>query len=114
MSLELTGTVHSVGQQESGTSKGGKDWKKQSFVMVYKDGDYDKKVEMTVMGDKVDRVAKLGVGESVTVKFNLESREWNDKWYTNATAWHIEVQGGQSKSAPAAPTATGPDNDLPF
>lgn len=108
MSLQLSGTVQSIGETQSGTSQAsGKEWRKRSFVLKYKDGTMDKLVELTCMGDRVDTVASLRAGQAVTCSFNLESREYNGKYYTNATCWKIET--GQSQDQ-----ATQADSDLPF
>lgn len=108
MSLQLSGTIHSIGKPEQGISaKTGNPWRKQIFVLKYKDGTMDKLVELTCMGDRVDTVASLRAGQAVTCSFNLESREYNGKYYTNATCWKIET--GQSQDQ-----ATQADSDLPF
>jgi hypothetical protein len=49
-------------------------------------------------------VSGLRSGQDVTVQFNIESREYNGKYYTNATAWKIEAV------ANSVPETT----DLPF
>lgn len=94
MSLELTGTVKTVLPLETGTSKAGKDWKKQSFVVTYKDGEYEKDVCFTSMQEKVlEYIGKLGVGQTATVKFNIESKEFNGKYYTDAKPWSVKAEG---------------------
>jgi len=97
--MQLTGTVHLVLQQESGTSKNGKDWKKQVFIINYKDGEYDKQLALTTMGNTVEQIASIGIGQTVTVDFNAESREYNGRWYTDYKAWKVTTPSGSSGSS---------------
>ncbi len=59
-------------------------------------------------GDRVDQFA-LNLGEEVTVSFDLESREFNGRWYTDVRAWKAEkgvvaapVNAAGQQAAPAA------------
>ena len=91
---------------------------------------------MNVWGeDKVRDLDKYQVGDKVKVSFNLSSREFNGRWYTDVRAWRIEPAGqaapqqgydyAQSAASYAAPTgapmptiddlpAENTDDDLPF
>lgn len=101
--MEIKGKVKTVLPIESGAGKNGKEWKRQDFVVEFKDGDYDKIVAMTARTDgSLKTVAGLKPGQDVTVQFNVESREYNGKYYTNLTAWKIDAG-----SAPSG-------DDLPF
>lgn len=111
--MEAKGKVIQVMPTETGTSKNGKDWSKTTFVIETGDT-YPKKIAIDVLGDKV-KLPK--VGDDVTISLNVESREYNGKWYTNVTAWKIEKMGS---GAPAAPAHVVPndaaesDINLPF
>ena len=50
-------------------------------------------------GDRCDDVAVLNLGDTLTVQFDVESREFNGKWYTDLKAWSIK--GAQPQGAPA-------------
>lgn len=65
------------------------EWKKQNII-VETDGQYPKKVCISIWGDKINP-AQLQTGNRLTIEFDLESREFNGKWYTDAKAWKIEV-----------------------
>ena len=84
---------------------------------------------MNVWGDdKVRDLDKYQVGDKVKISFNLSSREYNGRWYTDVRAWRIEPAGQPTYAAPAAPAAPAPapmpsiddmstplsDEDLPF
>lgn len=89
--MEITGKVVQVLPVQSGkTSKG--EWKKQEFVLEVP-GTYPKKVCIAVYGDDVAKL-KVNTGESVKASVNIESREYNGKWYTNISAWKIDKEAG--------------------
>jgi Domain of unknown function (DUF3127) len=110
MSLQITGVVKSILDKESGVGKStGKEWIKQSFVVSFKDGSYDKNVCFTTM--KPEIIESISEGQAVTVHFNASSREYNGRWYTDLSAWKVEA--GQAQSVVPAPLDEQP-NDLPF
>lgn len=99
--MELTGKIDQKLAVASGTSSKG-EWSKQEFVVEYKEGNYPAKACFSVWGpDKVADLGKFKIGDEVTVSFNVSSREYNGRWYTDLRAWRI-VPGSQS-SAPAYP-----------
>ncbi len=119
MSLEVSGKVFKLLQEQSGEGKNGR-WIKKEFVIETED-QFPKKVCFSSWGDKVDEVKKLAEGDAVTVSFNAESREYNGRWYTDLRAWKIAKSGGQlvnnEQDAPPFSEADIPpedDNDLPF
>lgn len=99
MALELEGRIVRKLGVQSGTSARGA-WSKQEFVFEYKEGNFPTQVCMNVWGeDKVRELDKYQVGDNVKVAFNLSSREYNGRWYTDVRAWRIEPAG----SAPQQP-----------
>lgn len=122
----IEGKVIRVLDLVTGTSKGsGNEWKKRSFIMET-GGQYPKKICFTAWGDKVDILPNT-LGAKVDVTYRVESREFNDRWYTDVVASEIVIkeaaQGGQSNSAPSqgAPSAAPPsippqddEDDMPF
>ena len=77
---------------------------------------------MNVWGeDKVRDLEKYQVGDKVKISFNLSSREYNGRWYTDVRAWRIEPAGAQPQQPQAAdqyppqmPSAPAPSiDDLP-
>jgi len=98
MALDITGKILQIMPTTTGTSKAGKDWVKQEFVIETQET-YPKKVCISVMGDKTQELKKYVPGNEIKVSLNLESREYNGKWYTNVNAWRIENStGGQAES----------------
>ncbi len=124
MALEIDGKVTKVLEEISGEGRNGT-WKKQSFV-VETMGEYPKKICFQAWGNQVDTVKSINDGDRVIVSFRLESREFNERWYTDATAWKIQKLGTSGTPTTQAPvskveTAVEPplpenkeDDDLPF
>ena len=42
----------------------------------------------------------LSVGDTITAQVNLESREYNGKYYTSVKAYKVEKQGGKASERP--------------
>jgi hypothetical protein len=86
--MEIKGKLIKIMPTQQGTSQAGKVWSKADFV-IETEGQYPKKIAITAMGDLI---AKLpSVGSNVTAHINIESREYNEKWYTNVNLWKIDV-----------------------
>lgn len=104
--LNISGIVLNILPLQTGTSKAGNQWQKQDFILET-GGQYPRKVCVCLFGDNVDKFP-LQVGQSVTASVDIESREFNGRWYTDIRAWNV-VYNGQQQGAPApAPTATAP------
>ncbi len=90
--MEIKGKVKKVLPLESGEGKNGKGWKRQDFVVEFMDGTFSKLAAFTARTDiAIEKVSKMSDGMDVTVHFNVESREYNEKYYTNLNAWKIEM-----------------------
>ena len=119
MSLAVKGRITKVLSIETGTSKAGKEWKKQSFV-VDTGAQYNPEVCFSLFGDeKVEMLRNYGEGQEVEVAFNVSSREFNGKYYHNLDAWKINPAGAGAPASGAAPApaiddAPAGDDDLPF
>ena len=95
--MELTGKLVAIGDITEGQSSRGT-WRKQIFAIETVE-QYPKKVAFMAWGDRCDDVAVLNLGDTLTVQFDIESREFNGKWYTDLKAWSIK--GAQPQGAPA-------------
>ena len=114
--MEVKGRVTQLLPQQSGMGKKGP-WKKQEFV-IETQSQYPKKVCFSVWGDKIDQF-NLAIGDIINVFVELESREYNGRWYTEARAWKIEKSGSGSTPPPPDQEPFFTDNtaaadDLPF
>jgi hypothetical protein len=118
MSLAVKGRITKVLSIERETSKAGKEWKKQSFV-VDTGAQYNPELCFSLFADeKVDMLRNYGEGQEVEVAFNVSSREFNGKYYHNLDAWKINPIGAAAPAAgapaPAIDDAPAGDDDLPF
>ena len=102
--MEFEGTVFQILPPASGTSARG-EWQRQEVVFEMQDGSYTRKVAVTFF-NKPNDVASLKVGGIYTVSFNIESREYNGRYYTNVTAWRVQPK--QVEAPVAAPVAEAP------
>ena len=114
--MELTGKIYKILALQSGTGKNGI-WKKQDFILETS-AQIPRKVCFSLWGDKIDQFS-LKEGEETEVSFDLESREFNGRWYTEAKAWKIvKKEAGQplpQEEEPLPGYYTMPQEDgLPF
>ena len=93
---------------QTGTGKNG-EWKKQDII-VETDGQYPKKVCISIWGNKIN-VGQLQIGSLLKIDFDIESREYNSKWYTDIKAWKIEVAVTSTHNTPDNTVIT--DNFIP-
>ena len=110
MSLEVKGKIIKILPEQSGQSKNG-GWKKQEFVIETME-QFPKKACFSAWGDKTDMVKQLLQGDEVLVSFNIESREYNERWYTDLRAWKI-VKGGTVASQSSTGVPPLSENDIP-
>ena len=81
--MEIKGNVMKVGAVQSGTSSNGNPWKKQDVVVEFFEYETDmwtQKIVLTLMGHNMDDY-HLNVGDKVSVRFGLNMREWNDRFF---------------------------------
>ncbi len=94
MALDITGKIVQKMNKTEGVSKAGKPWSKQEFVIETFDT-YPRKVCLSVMNEKVNELERYNVGDTVNASLNIESREYNGRWYTDVRAWKISTQQSQ-------------------
>lgn len=122
--MEIKGKIIVALPEMSGVSRSGNNWKKREYVLETQET-YPKKVHFDFFGDRADQYP-LSVGDEITLSFDIESREYNGRWFTSIRGWKAE------KAAPQAPQAApfggqdlppvppfdggsaGSDEDLPF
>ena len=78
--MEFEGTVWSVLPVVKGTSARG-EWVKQEVVFE-QPGEFSRKVCVSFWGDRAQEAGALQKGETVSVSANVESREYNGRWFT--------------------------------
>ncbi len=100
--MEFEGTVFQILPPASGTSARG-EWQRQEVVFEMQDGAYARKVAVTFF-NKPNDVASLKVGGAYIVSFNIESREYNGRYYTNVTAWRVQPKQVEAPAPVEAPS----------
>ena len=121
--MDISGKIVQFLQVQTGQGKNGT-WKKQEFILETGD-QYPKKVCIAVWGDKID-MGSFKTGDLVDVSFDVESREYNGRWYTDVKAWKlVSKKGGAAGAVPDNNTSyndipgtfeasSAGDDDLPF
>jgi len=116
MGLEIKGKVIALQAIEKGQSNN-KDWEKQNIVIEEIEGNYPKKIALQGFGKIVDTTKNLKVGQIITAHINIESREYNSKWYTNVSVWKIDFEGitnGSNDTVVQAQSTVVEADTLPF
>jgi hypothetical protein len=86
--MQLTAKLIQLLPLQTGTGKNG-EWKKLDII-VETDGEYPKKVCVSIWGEKINE-SQLVVGNTLIMDLNIESKEFSGRWYTEIKAWKIEV-----------------------
>ncbi len=95
--MEFEGTVYKIMPVTKGTSARG-EWQRQDVVFEMNEGSFTRKICVTFF-NKPDEVARLKEGAAYQVSVNIESREYNGRWYTDIRAWRIQPKQ-QEAAAP--------------
>jgi len=124
--MQVKGIIEKILPVQSGEGANGR-WVRQDAV-INQGGQYPKSVCITFFGTKCT-LDNSYVGDEVEIEINLESREYNDRYYTSANAWKLKTitpsgaapesnipQTERSVAPPAMPVATEvmEADDLPF
>ncbi|MEF9986722.1 MAG: DUF3127 domain-containing protein [Bacteroidales bacterium] len=108
MAIEIKCNLVSKLQVQNGSSARGP-WSKQDFIVETQET-YPKKICMNVWGaDKVLELGGYNTGEELTVSVNIESREFNGRWYTDVRAWKIQrgISAAVDNAKPIQPVQQG-------
>lgn len=101
--MEVVGKIIQVLPAQEGVGRNGNPWKVQPYVLETLD-QYPRKVHFEVFGEERIKQNPCEIDQLVTVSFDIESREFNGRWYTSIRAWRIQ-QGDTTQVAAAAPVA---------
>lgn len=97
MALEISGKLLKKLEVQKGESSRGP-WQKGGFILET-DTNFPKKICCTVWGDLISQVDNLKEGDNVIASIDIESREYNERWYTDVKAWQIKPGGDPSKGS---------------
>jgi hypothetical protein len=105
--MEVTGKLVKILDLETGTSKAGKEWQKQT-VVIDSGNEFNNLTAVSAFGDKVSKMNMLEKGMTVTILCNVYSREYKGKYYHNIDGYHFTNQSDNPEFV------TSEDKDLPF
>ncbi len=101
--MEIVGRVIAVLPVVTGTSSRGNAWQKGGFVIETLEN-YPKKIHFGVFGE--ERVARIpNIGDIAKVAFDIDSHEFEGRWFTNINAFRIELAGSTNSVTQQQPAA---------
>ena len=108
--MEVKGKVKMKLDLETGTSKAGKEWQKQSIV-IDTGGEFNNIIAVSAFGDKVQKMNMLEEGMTVSILCNVYSREYKGKYYHNIDGYHFS---NQSNNPEVNSEVIITDDEMPF
>jgi len=91
--MEVTGKIILALPEMSGTSRAGNAWKKREYVLETQET-YPRKIHFDFFGERADQFP-LNVGDIIKLSFDIESREYNGRWFTSIRGWKSEPEVGR-------------------
>ena len=107
--MNIDGKLVKILKQETGVSKAGKEWKKQSIILE-QDTEYNKEVVITYIGNNISKIQSIKLGDNLSCNVNISSREYNGKYYHNIDGWACAISSNKSSKDSEELT----NDDLPF
>lgn len=119
--MEVIGKLSQKLPMESGVSKAGKQWSKMGFI-IQLESKFPKSLKIDVFNNQemMQFINDTSIDSVLKCDINLDSKEYNGKWYHNITLWKAEVMREDSPVyTPPSPTYNPPNpvegnDDLPF
>ena len=102
--IYIEGQITAILPETRGVGQRG-EWVSQDFVLKT-DDNYPKNICFTILGADKIKEANIRIGDVVSIGVNIESREFNGRWYTSIKAWSVKkkFEAQAAKQAPPAPT----------
>ncbi len=109
--MDITGTLIQILPAQTGTGKNGP-WKKCDFVIETSDK-FPKKVCITAWNELSDQVEKMNMNSQLNVSFDISSREYNGRWYTDVKAWKVVAENKGSAPSNNSTNSSSPGSNEP-
>ena len=100
--MDIKGKIIRKLDPQGGTSKAGREWKKQEYVLETLDTAYPRQVKFDFFGERADQYP-LEVGDIITLSYDIESREFNGRWYTDIRGFKAVKEDPNAVAAAPAP-----------
>ena len=116
--MEITVTIEKILEPQIFDKNDGTKMVRNSFVGKT-NGQYPKSMKFDVLKPETFEKMRIAAGFEYIVSFDIESREWKERWYTSLNAWKATCTNGaqpqmpNTNPIPAASHASDPD-DTPF
>ncbi|MEM8499849.1 MAG: DUF3127 domain-containing protein [Pseudomonadota bacterium] len=118
MTYKATGRLHKIFDTEPKSAS----FSVRDFVIEIADDKFPQMVKFQLTQEKCALIDDYSEGDEISVNFDLRGREWNDKYFTNLSAWRIELAGAHdeaprdatSEADPLASVGNDFDDDIPF
>lgn len=106
--IYIEGQITAILPETRGVGQRG-EWVSQDFVLKTEDN-YPKNICFTIFGADKIKEANIRIGDVVSIGVNLESREFNGRWYTSIKAWSVKKksEARQQQSEPTPPPSSKP------
>jgi single-strand DNA-binding protein len=84
--MDIQGKVIKVNQVEHHAN----DFTKQTIIIETSES-YPKKIALDFVKDKIEMLRNIAIGQTVKCHINIESKEFNNRYFTNVTCWKLET-----------------------
>jgi hypothetical protein len=112
--MEFKGKVVRKLPLESGTSKAGKEWKRQTIIIDTGE-EFNNIVAISAFGEeKINQLNKLEDGMAAAILCNVYSREYNGKYYHNIDGYWFTNQTNNPDVNKDIDTSDDFEQDMPF
>lgn len=98
--MDFNAKLVQINEPITGEGKNGT-WKRQDLIFET-ESQYPRKICVSVWGDRaINNPADIVIGNRLNVSFEIESREYQGRWYTDVRAWRIQPVANAMAAAPA-------------
>mgnify|MGYP003134039961 CR=1 FL=1 len=111
--MKIEGIIIKKTELKTGIGKNGKEWRVQEAIIERPQEEYNKIISVEAFGDKVDKLDKFDIGETITIFANVYSQEYNGKYYNKIRGWFFGNKD-LSDQIPTNVLNNSEDDDLPF
>jgi len=111
--MEIIGKLIQKMPMQSGISKTGNSWQKQEFVIETLE-QFPRKICANLWGERTAVLETLNIDDKVVMNFDLESREFNGKWYTDVKAYKLDPVTTNPQAPQPAQTAQSTPTSAPI